>query len=235
MIQLAGCNHLQVLIIEDNSALAGNLFDYLEARGHYPDAAPDGLSGLHLATHNHYDVIVLDWMLPRLSGLDFLKRLRDEAGLATPVLMLTAKDQLPDKIAGFEAGADDYLIKPFALAELEIRLRVLVSRGWDAGSADLCVGDLRFDPQTLEIKRGGRMLSLPPAGRRLLEVLMRASPKVVPREKLESTLWGDGPPDQDILRSHMYHLRKVVDRPFSRKLIHTAPRVGYRLCQLDHE
>jgi DNA-binding response OmpR family regulator len=220
---------MRLLVVEDNRSLVANLFDYFESRGHVLDAAPDGPTGLHLASTHAYDVVILDWMLPRLDGRVVLRRLRD-AGSGVPVLMLTARDELPDKIAGFRAGADDYLTKPFALPELEVRLEALVARATGRGrSRVLEVADLRYDLNTLDVSRDGRTLHLYPAGRALLEVLMQASPAIVTRERLEHALWGDDPPDGDMLRSHIYELRRSVDSPFPVKLVHTLPRVGYRL------
>lgn len=223
-------NGMKLLVVEDNQSLVANLFDYFEARGHVLDAAPDGLTGLHLAVVNDYDAIVLDWMLPRMEGRDLLARLRRDAGKTTPVIMLTARDELIDKITGFRSGADDYLTKPFAMQELEVRLEALLARSTGAGRPRvLAIGDLQYDPATLEISRAGQTLRLYPACRKLLETLMRASPSVVSRERLEHALWGDSPPDRDLLRSHMYELRRVIDGPFEPKLIQTLPRTGYRL------
>jgi len=223
---------MRLLVIEDNRNLVANLFDYFEARGHVLDAAPDGVTGLHLATTQAYDAIILDWMMPRMDGPEVLRRLREEHQSEVPVIMLTARDELPDKIAGFRAGADDYLTKPFALPELEVRLDALRLRAQGRGrSKALQVGDLRLDLGTLEATRDGKVLHLYPACRKLLEVLMQASPAAVTRERLEHALWGDEPPDGDMLRSHIYELRRSVDGPFSEKLIHTLPRVGYRLAQ----
>lgn len=220
---------MRVLVVEDNRNLVANLFDYFEARGYTLDAAPDGVTGLHLAVTHSFDAIVLDWMLPRMDGREVLSRLR-EAGRDVPVLMLTARDELPDKIAGFRAGADDYLTKPFDLPELEVRLEALVARAHRHGrSKVLQVADLRLDLTTLEASRGGRALHLYPACRKLLEVLMQASPAAVTRGRLEQALWGDDPPDGDMLRSHVYELRRSVDGPFPAKLIQTLPRVGYRI------
>ncbi|KRA81899.1 two-component system response regulator [Lysobacter sp. Root667] len=223
---------MRVLVVEDNRNLVANLFEYFEARGYTLDAAPDGATGLHLAVTQHYDAIVLDWMLPRLDGHGVLRGLRD-AGNEVPVLMLTARDELPDKIAGFRAGADDYLTKPFALPELEVRLEALIARASGRGrSRVLQVADLRYDLTTLEVSRAGRALHLYPACRKLLEVLMQSSPAAVTRERLEHALWGDSPPDGDMLRSHIYELRRSVDGPYPNKLIQTLPRVGYRLADL---
>ncbi|CBA15408.1 response regulator transcription factor [Xanthomonas albilineans] len=225
---------MRLLVIEDNRNLVANLFDYFEARGHTLDAAPDGVTGLHLATTQQYDALILDWMLPRLDGQQVLRALREEHQANLPVIMLTARDELPDKIAGFRAGADDYLTKPFALPELEVRLEALLVRANGRGrSKVLRVGDLQLDLATLEVTRGGRILHLYPACRKLLEVLMQASPAAVTRDRLEHALWGDEPPDGDMLRSHIYDLRRSVDGPFAAKLIHTLPRIGYRLAVVE--
>ncbi|MBD9367495.1 response regulator transcription factor [Xanthomonas sp. XNM01] len=221
---------MRLLVVEDNRNLVGNLFEYFEARGHEMDAAPDGIVGLHLAVTQSYDAIILDWMLPRLDGCALLKRLREHA-VDTPVIMLTARDELPDKIAGFRAGADDYLTKPFALPELEVRLEALLVRARGRRTPrTLQVHDLRLDLDTLEASRAGQPLHLYPAGRKLLELLMQASPAAVERQQLEHALWGDAPPDGDMLRSHVYELRRSVDGPFETKLIQTLPRFGYRLA-----
>nr|WP_246191564.1 response regulator transcription factor [Pseudoxanthomonas gei] len=218
-----------MLVVEDNASLVANLFDYFEARGHTLDAAPDGITGLHLATHHAYDIVLLDWMLPRMDGREVLRRLRLHHP-TQPVIILSARDELPDKIAGFRAGADDYLTKPFALPELEVRLEALLARSGERGrSRVLEIHGLRLDLRTLEAYREGRVLHLYPACRKLLEILMQASPAAVSRERLEVALWGEEPPDGNLLRSHIYELRRSIDGPFAVKLLHTLPRMGYRL------
>ena len=225
---------MRLLVIEDNRNLVANLFAYFEARGHVLDAAPDGITGLHLALTKPYDALILDWMLPRMDGPEVLRKLRNEGLSDLPVIMLTAREELSDKLQGFRAGADDYLTKPFDLPELEVRLESLQARVVGRGrSRVLSVEDLRLDLSTLEATRAGTPVHLVPAGRKLLEVLMRASPAVVSREQLEFALWGDDPPDGDMLRSHIYELRREIDGPFAVKLIHTVPRAGYRLARLS--
>lgn len=222
---------MRLLVVEDNRELVANLFRYFEARGHALDAAPDGVVGLHLATAHAYDAIVLDWMLPRMEGPEVLRRLREEHGIEVPVIMLTARGELPDKVQGLRAGADDYLVKPFALLELEARLEALLARSSARSRRRvLQVHDLRFDLATHEVRRGGALLHLYPAGQKLLETLMRASPAVVSRERLERALWGEDAPDRDMLRSHIYDLRRAIDGASGTKLLHTIPRAGYRLA-----
>jgi DNA-binding response OmpR family regulator len=222
-----------VLLVEDQPDIAANLFEFLEARGFVMDLASDGVTGLHLAVVNNYDVIVLDIMLPGIDGLTLCQRLRNDARKSTPILMLTAKDTLADKLAGFSSGTDDYLVKPFDLPELEARLRALTLRGASQRRSVLTVGDLSFDTTTLDIRRDGRTIELNHTCRRILETLMREYPKVVWRERLERELWGDQPPDSDSLRSHIYALRLMVDRPFEYPMIVTVHRTGYRLVVRD--
>ena len=191
----------------------------------------DGFAALAGLPQARPDLVLLDVSLPGMDGPEVLRKLREEHAADVPVIMLTARDELPDKIAGFRAGADDYLTKPFALPELEVRLEALVTRAKGRGRARVLeVQDLRLDLGTLEASRAGKPLHLYPACRKLLEVLMQASPGAVTRERLEYALWGDSPPDGDMLRSHIYELRRSVDGPFPVKLIQTLPRVGYRLA-----
>lgn len=223
---------LSILIIEDNAGLAANIYDYLEACGHQADAAPDGESGLGLLALNRYDAVVLDWMMPRMDGMVMLARLRKELNSRVPVIVMTARDQIEHKLQGFLTGADDYVVKPVALAELEIRLRVIVqrARGGQAPAQVLEVSELRFDLGSLEVTRAGRTLAMTPVRRRILELLMRRSPGLVRRDELETLIWQDRVPDNDALRSHMHMLRKAVDGSFARKLIVTVAGSGYRLA-----
>jgi len=220
---------MNILLIEDNRDLATNMFDYFEARGHVMDLAADGISGLHFAASNQYNVLILDLMLPGIDGLTLCRRLR-EAGKLTPILMLTACDSLDDKIAGLEAGADDYVVKPFSLREVEARLHALVRRAQlrESGST-LQVGDLSFDTGTFKVMRGKRAVELPPVPLKFLEILMRQSPRVIPREEIERAIWGDSPPDSDALRAHLYILRSAIDKQADKPLIKTLRGIGYQI------
>ncbi len=223
-----------ILMVEDHTDIAEMVTAYLENRGFTVDYAADGVTGLHLAVTNDYDAIVLDLMLPGLDGLDLCARLRNDARKDTPVIMLTARDTLNDKVSGLETGADDYLIKPFAIKELEARLLALVrrSRG-DVAKEVLQVGDLSVDTSTMRVERGGVELTLTPISFKILSVLMRAAPSVVSRRELERQVWGDILPDSDTLRSHLYNLRKVIDKPFDNQLLHTIQGSGYRMTAPD--
>ena len=222
---------MRILLVEDNRDILANLADYLELKGYSVDCARDGLSGLHLATGGHYDLLVLDVMLPGLDGYSLCRRLREEVRSSVPVIMLTARDQLDDRLQGFQSGADDYLIKPFALSELAARIEAVLRRSRGGARRLLQVADLSYDLDTPEVSRGGRRLKLNPLGLKLLALLMQRSPHVLRREVLEEALWGDDCPDSDSLRSHVHQLRQVIDKPFPRPLLHTVHGVGYRLAE----
>lgn len=222
---------IRALIVEDNRDICENIAAYLEKHNYLLDFAYDGVSATQLTRLNQYDVIVLDLMLPRMDGVSFCQKLREEAEVETPVLMLTARDTLDDKLKGFRAGADDYLVKPFALQELHVRLQALYKRSHRRADKILAVGDLTLNTSTLQVHRAGRLIELTPASIRLLQRLMQESPCVVSRDELETLLWADEPPDGDALRSHLYKLRQAIDRPFDSPLIHTVHRIGYRMAE----
>ena len=222
---------MRVLIIEDNPDIAANLGDFLEDHGHTVDFAGDGVTGLHLAVVNDFDALVLDLALPGMDGLELCRKLRSDAGKDTPVLMLTARDRLQDKLAGFETGADDYLVKPFELQEVEARLKVLASRGRRRVRRELKVGDLVYNLDTLAVSRGGKEIYLNPIGLKLLQSLMESSPNVVSRNDLEMEVWGEEMPDSDSLRVHIHSLRSVIDKPFGSSMIQTRHGIGYRLVE----
>jgi DNA-binding response OmpR family regulator len=224
---------MRILIIEDNPDIAANLGDYLEDHGHTVDFAGDGVTGLHLAVVNSFDAIVLDLALPGMDGLEVCRKLRAEAGKDTPVLMLTARDRLEDKLAGFDTGADDYLVKPFELQEVEARLKVLASRGRRRSPRELKVGNLVYNLDTLTVKRGDTEIYLNPIGLKLLHCLMEASPNVVSRADLELEVWGEEMPDSDSLRVHIHSLRSAIDKPFGSNMIQTRHGIGYRLVDPD--
>lgn len=222
---------MHLLLIEDHADLAANIGEYLQGHGHVVDYAGDGLSGLHLCTRQRYDAIILDLSLPGLDGLTLCRRLRGDGASTVPLLMLTARDTEQDKVTGLEAGADDYLTKPFSLAELHARLRALARRSSSGGRDVLRVADLSFDLRTLIARRGDRRLDLTRAGFKLLEALMRVAPGLLSREAAERAIWGDEPPESDAsLRGHIHALRRLIDDGETLKLLHTQHGVGYRIA-----
>ncbi len=223
-----------ILLVEDNHDIAAMVGDHLEAAGYEVDYAADGLTGLHLAVTESFDAIILDLMLPGMDGMEICRKLRDDAGKDTPILMLTARDTLDDKVAGLDAGADDYLVKPFEMAELDARLNAMLRRATgEMTSQQLRVANLTLNTGTYEVERAGQDLTLTPICLKLLIALMKASPKVISRRDLERAVWDDIVPDSDALRSHLYNLRKVIDKPFDRPLLHTVQGLGYRLADID--
>lgn len=223
---------MHILLVEDHQDIAENIADYFAAHGDSVDWANDGPNGLDMARVGEYDVIVLDLMLPGIDGIELCRRLRQELNITTPVLMLTAKDLLSDKVTGFDAGADDYLVKPFSLVELAVRLKALTRRHVPTSTARnaIEVADLKFDLNALSAERGGKPIKLNPTTRRLLAVLMQNTHRVVTREELEQALWGEQPPPGDVLRAHMHALRVAIDKGFEPRLLHTIHGTGYRLC-----
>lgn len=231
MVNALSATPIRALIVEDNRDICENIAAYLEQHSYILDFAYDGISAMHLALTTSFDVIVLDLMLPGMDGLSFCQKLRADAKLETPVLMLTARDTLDDKLKGFAAGADDYLVKPFALQELHARLQALYKRSHGKTDNLLIVGELTLNKSTLQVHRAGRCVELNPTGMKLLQRLMEQAPSVVARDTLETLLWADERPDGDALRSHMYKLRQAIDRPFDSPLIHTVHRIGYRIAE----
>lgn len=224
---------MRILVIEDNSDIATNIGDYLEEKGHVADFAGDGVTGLHLAVVHDFDAIVLDLTLPGMDGLEVCRKLRQDARKQTPVLMLTARDSLDQKLTGFDSGADDYMVKPFELQELEARLSVLARRGKGVKNRILQLADLTYNLDTLVVIRAGKQIQLNPIGLKLLQHLMESAPSVVTRQDLETRVWGEELPDSDSLRVHIHGLRAVLDKPFEKHLIQTRHGIGYRMVDPD--
>jgi DNA-binding response OmpR family regulator len=227
-------NQGHLLLIEDHYDIAEMVCEYLERCDYVMDHAADGITGLHLAVSNDYDAIILDLMLPGLDGIALLEKVRNEAKGVVPVLILTARDTLQDKVAGLDAGADDYLVKPFEIKELEARVRAMIRRQRGLVSPEkLQVADLVFDSGTMEVSRANTPIKLTPIGIKILKILMHASPRVVSRREIERQVWGDILPDSDTLRSHIYNLRKSIDKPFEKQLMETMQNTGFRLVDPD--
>lgn len=225
---------MKILLVEDDFDVARNVCEFFEAEGHTVEWAPDGLIGLDSATRDRHDAIVLDIAVPRLTGTELCLRLRSLGYTQIPILMLTARSDLDSKILAFDGGADDYVVKPFALEELRSRLMALVRRAAGFNHASLLkVADLELDTATLSARRGGQPLGLTATARKILEALMRNTHRVVLRQELEQLVWGDDPPQSDALKIHIHMLREVVDKPFPSALIKTVRGAGYRLYTAD--
>ncbi|MEM7016123.1 MAG: response regulator transcription factor [Pseudomonadota bacterium] len=223
---------IQTLLVEDNITLATTISAYLKLEGITCDFASNGKAGLNLALTNDYHAILLDINLPRMNGLQVCEALREQ-GVEVPILMLTARDTLADKLAGFDAGTDDYLVKPFQMEELTARVRALAHRR-SSQVKKLTLADLEIDLQKKLATRAGKTLDLTPTGWIILVTLMRNTPNIVTRSALEQAIWQDDPPDTDLLKVHLYRLRQQVDKPFDTMLIHTMPNHGFAI-RSDHD
>ena len=219
-----------VLLVEDHRQLAQSVLEFMEQNGALVEYAGDARLARELLRTQHFDLILLDVMMPGEDGYSLCKYLRTELTLDTPVIFLTARDAVDDKITGLASGGDDYIVKPFALPELLARARAQIRRHRGEVAPHLLkVADLELDPGRQEVRREGQMLKLSPTAFRILRILMRESPRVVSREQLEQELWGDLVPDSDALRSHLYNLRKAIDKPFEHPLLETLPGVGFSI------
>ena len=218
-----------MLVVEDEARMARLLTRALREEGHAVDVAADGPEGLWLATQNSYGAVVLDAMLPGFDGFQLCRRLR-EAGTWVPVLMLTARDTIDDRVRGLDAGADDYLVKPFSLLELAARLRALTRRDDRSRPVVLAEGDLRLDPAKKRVWRGRTELHLSPKEFGLLELFLRHPGRVLTRSQIIETVWDfayDG--GSNVVDQYVNYLRRKIDAPFGRHDIETVRGMGYRL------
>lgn len=221
-----------ILLVEDDPSIREVTALGLRAAGFTVTTAADGHEGLERWRAGAPDLVLLDVMLPRLDGLEVCRAIRRES--TTPVVMLTARGDTIDVVVGLESGADDYVVKPFVLREVEARLKALARRAsGQSRQQRLQVADLAFDTGTLQVRRGERVIELPPIPLRILELLMRTSPHVVTRGQIERTIWGDSPPDSDALRAHMHVLRSAIDKPAEKPLLHTHRGHGWQLADTD--
>jgi two-component system, OmpR family, copper resistance phosphate regulon response regulator CusR len=233
-----GSDAMKVLVVEDEPNVAEALRKGLSAEGYQVTVALTGEDGFFHANSEDFDLVLLDIMLPGRSGLEILSTLRKK-GLKTPVLILTAKDALEDRIVGLDAGADDYLVKPFAFPELLARIRALLRRGKTAeAQTRLSVADLEIDLLTRAVKRGGKSLELTLREFELLEYLIKHANRLVSREMLARDVWKEtarATPIDNVIDVHMARLRKKVDLDFERKLIHTMRGVGFMVRAIDDD
>ncbi len=220
---------MRILLVEDNRRLSDSLRMTLEEDGYIVDAAYDGLEGEELATITSYDVIILDVMLPEKDGLSVCRGLRNKH-VNTPVLMLTARDALQDRVSGLDSGADDYLVKPFEVDELRARIRALLRRESSEKSGLLRVADLELDPATHVVRRGERLIELTAKEFALLEYMIRHPNRLITREMAQEHLWSyDHTIASNVVDVYIRRLRRKIDDPCEVKLIETARGVGYRI------
>ena len=220
---------MKLLLVEDSKEVADIIYEYFDSDEYELDYAATGTLGLTLAQDNQYDCIILDLMLPGIDGLTICQAIRAE-GNSTPVIMLTARDTNKDMLKGLQTGADDYIVKPFDLALLEARIHAVLRRTTGTGlHQSLTVGELSINLKTHTVMRAKQLIKLNPSCFKILTLLCQRSPEIVSREDIENRLWPDEPPDQDVLRKHIYQLRAKVDKPFSVEMIKTIPKLGYKI------
>lgn len=218
---------LPILVVDDNEDIVYNVREYLQMQGYIVETATNGLEAMRRLEENTFGVCLLDIGLPQLDGLQICKKLRENSD-KTPILMLTARDSIDDRVKGLEYGADDYLVKPFALRELGARVDALFRRVY--GDQDiLSVDDLTLNLRTGKVMRSDKILHLNPTCIMILKELMLKTPAVVNRSRLHAIIWQGSVPDSDSLRANIYLLRQAVDRPFTKKLIKTHPGVGWSI------
>lgn len=222
---------MRVLVVEDEPGMAGFIQQGLGEAGYAVDVARDGAEGLEYALAAEYDLLLLDIMMPRKSGLELLRALR-ERGHETPVLLLTARDAVEDRVKGLDAGADDYLVKPFSFAELLARLRALLRRPPLQSGTTLSVGDLTLDTVTRQVERAGRSIELTPREFSLLEYLMRHENQVLTRTQIAEHVWNfDFASDTNVIDVYIGYLRRKLEPDGAAPLIHTVRGVGYRISE----
>jgi DNA-binding response OmpR family regulator len=220
---------LHILVVEDHAPLREQIVSLLVRAGHRVDEAADGRLALAMALDQPPDVLVLDLGLPGLDGVKLCERLRAQAATHIPVLMLTARDALHDKLSGFVAGADDYRVKPFASEELLARVHALAQRKSAGRDYVLRIGSLAIDRRACEATRNGVRLALPPTAFSILLMLAESFPRALTRSEIVRRLWNDDAPDSDPLRTHLYQLRQALDKPFAKPMLKTVHGVGFRL------
>ena len=219
---------MKILIVDDTHSVVETIMDYLEFEGYDVDCAYNGETALQLINEHHYDVIIMDIMMPKLDGISAVKKLRDELFCNTPIIFLTAKDSLGDKIEAFNAGGDDFLNKPFAMEELCLRLQALHRRGPRVDIGTLTFADLVMDLQTNEVTRAGKTIKLSKIQRTIFKLLLRHAPAIVSKEAVTLEVWGENP-NSDSLRSHIYGVRNALDKDFDTSRLETLHGEGYRL------
>src|SRR5690606_4179271 len=230
-VEMSTKHTIRMLIVEDHAGLATNLYEFFYDDRYILDFASDGLTALHLIATNDYDVIILDVMLPGLSGFEICRRIRHDIQSSTPVIIMTSKDQLKDKEEGFSVGADDYLVKPFNLRELQLRVDALYRRrAGFSRTPELRVPGISFDPVNLVVRTDdGEQLELSGTGARIFEEPVKAYPDLLSYTQIQNVVWGEREVDMNTLRTHVYSLRKLLQDTFQYPMIKTIHGRGYRL------
>lgn len=220
---------MKVLIVEDDLAIMETIADYLDLHGYIVECAYNGVAAISQIKTQSFDVIIMDIMMPKLNGIATVERLRNEYLLSTPILFLTARDSLEDKKKAFTAGGDDYLVKPFALEELILRIDSLGKRGQSGNKRMLIVGDLQYDLQSNTLYRNSIPIKLSKIQHQMIRLLMQKFPSVVTKQQMSEGIWGDEEPSSDALRSHIYALRKALNKGINTNILETLHGQGFKL------
>lgn len=220
---------MKVLIVEDNHSIVETISDYLELMDVDIDCAYNGLAAIERLKQDHFDVVIMDIMMPKLDGINTVIQLRNDYHCDTPILFLTAKDTLDDKVNAFKAGGDDYLVKPFAMEELHMRLLALSNRGIRIDNSDLHFKDMTINIKTGTLKRQDQPIKLTPLQLKIVALLMKKAPNIVTKNEVIDTIWGEESPPSDALRSHLYAIRNAIDKQFDEPRLETIHGQGYRL------
>ncbi|MEW6992523.1 response regulator transcription factor [Colwelliaceae bacterium 6441] len=218
-----------VLVVEDTRDIAIQLCDFLEHKGFAVDYAATGEHAIRLAMTHHYDVIILDLMLPDIDGIQVCEKIKQSCDTAVPILMLTARDSIEHKVEGFGVGADDYLTKPYVLEEVYLRCIALTRRHRLHQSKVMEVGELKINVSTKEVERQDQVINLSSKDFQILSLLAEAYPNAVSKRHIQEKVWGNDAPETDAVRSHMYTLRSALDKPFESAMIKTVHGIGFRL------
>lgn len=226
---MAMSEHTRLLLVEDTQALATEIVDFLESQGMEVDYAATGKQAVSLLSDYRYDVVVLDVMLPDMSGVDICHHIKENIDPTPPVLMLTARDSIEDKTLGFDAGTDDYLTKPFDQHELLLRCKALRRRQQLHQSQNITIGELSFNAKQQIAQRNGCELKLSSTDFTILGLLVQAYPNAVSRQEIIDKVWGQDVPDSDAIRSHIYTLRQALDKPFQTDMLKTIHGIGFKL------
>jgi len=220
---------MNILLIEDHLELATQLSDFLTSLGWKVDFSSTGQQGILLALNNEYDLIVLDLGLPDIDGIDVCKEIKSNIKINIPILMLTARDSYADKVKGFDFGADEYLTKPYDLRELALRCKVLTRRQELYQSNTMTLGELTIDLNENKAFRNGQEILLNKTSFSILLMLVKAYPNPISKSRVIHNIWGSNPPENNVLKSHVYNLRVAIDKPFDSNIIRTIVNVGYKL------
>lgn len=224
---------MKILLVEDERKVISFIKKGLQSEGYTVDTASDGEEGLFMAQEGDYDTIVLDLRLPKMDGITVCKKIREE-GRKVPIIMLTAKDTVEDRVKGLDAGADDYLTKPFSFSELLARIKALNRRNRTLEASVLRTGDLELNPETFETTRAGKRASLSATEFRLLKYLMQNKNKVVSKTAILENVWGyDFSPESNIVDVYIKYLRDKIDKGFKKNILQTVRGIGYKICDQD--